>query len=123
MNILIALWNWRKLILAGAVVLALLLGLAKIAALSSDNEALAYRLEGALVRAADAEARAGSYAADLAASYEAAAARERENGELRASLAREQETLRAAFAADPESCEWSRERIPAGVREALGCGQ
>jgi hypothetical protein len=123
MNILIALWSWRKLILTGAVVLALVLGLAKIAALSSDNEALAYRLEGALAQAANAEARARIYAADLAASYAAAAARERENGELRASLAREQETLRAAFAADPESCEWSRERIPAGVLEVLGCGQ
>jgi hypothetical protein len=119
----LTLWGYRKALLIGLVLLALVLGLAKIAALSSDNEKLTARVEGALAQAANAEAQAKGYADDLAKSYRAAADRERENGELRSRLAEERAALQAAFAKDPESCEWSRERIPQGVMEALGCGQ
>lgn len=115
MNILAFVKNNWSAVLLGALALVLILGLYKIDSLRADNALLALRL-------ADSEHRAAAFADSLAKSYEAVAAREAENRVLAVQYQKDLGALQAAFAADPESCEWSRDKIPGSVLEAIGCG-
>lgn len=123
MALLSTIWNNKKLLVSILAVLVLAYAFVRISMLQADKDALTDQLNTAQYRVLNAEARASAAEADLREGYKAVLDREQANAAFVQQLVTEKDALRQAFAADPESCEWSREKIPAGVAEALGCGK